>query len=218
MRVEEHVSRRLVNLTLDNLGDIAPRCRSCVFWELDPVSGRAGLRAGRGGAGEGSLGIGHPARVGQLRSAGLRGRRRSGLRPLCPAGLRPALGIVPDVTGAARTRCLLMTARLDPEFRGGGLGRMLVQAVARDISRRGIRAVEAFGRTGVAARRGRCRRAALPAAGRLPARRRLQDRAPTPANTAAALGHSQHRVVARGRGVRLRTAARFDPVAGARRR
>ena len=32
------MSRRLVNITLDNLGDIPPSCRSCVFWELDPVS------------------------------------------------------------------------------------------------------------------------------------------------------------------------------------
>ena len=32
------MSRRLVNITLDNLGDLPPSCRSCVFWELDPVS------------------------------------------------------------------------------------------------------------------------------------------------------------------------------------
>jgi hypothetical protein len=42
---------------------------------------------------------------------------------------------------------LLMTARIVAEFTGGGLGRMLVQGVARDVVRRGIRAIEAFGRT-----------------------------------------------------------------------
>ena len=41
---------------------------------------------------------------------------------------------------------LLMTARLLPEFTGGGLGRMLVQTAAKDLSRRGVRAIEAFGR------------------------------------------------------------------------
>ena len=41
-----------------------------------------------------------------------------------------------------------MTARLLPEFVGGGLGRMLVQAAAKDLSRRGVRAIEAFGRMG----------------------------------------------------------------------
>nr|WP_242454293.1 hypothetical protein [Bailinhaonella thermotolerans] len=40
---------------------------------------------------------------------------------------------------------LLMTAHILPEFAGGGLGRMLVQGVAKDLTRRGVRAIEAFG-------------------------------------------------------------------------
>ena len=32
------MSRRIVNITLDNLGDMPPKCRRCVFWELGPVS------------------------------------------------------------------------------------------------------------------------------------------------------------------------------------
>jgi hypothetical protein len=40
---------------------------------------------------------------------------------------------------------LMMTARVLPEFAGGGLGRMLVQGVAKDLVRRGVKAVEAFG-------------------------------------------------------------------------
>jgi GNAT superfamily N-acetyltransferase len=32
-----------------------------------------------------------------------------------------------------------------PEFRGGGLGRMLVQSVAKDLTRRGVKAIESFG-------------------------------------------------------------------------
>ncbi len=39
------MGRRLVPLTLDNLPDIPNRCRSCVFWELDPVSGQAAVKA-----------------------------------------------------------------------------------------------------------------------------------------------------------------------------
>lgn len=41
------MGRRLVPLTLDNLPDLPRRCRSCVFWELDPVSGEAAVKAGR---------------------------------------------------------------------------------------------------------------------------------------------------------------------------
>jgi hypothetical protein len=40
---------------------------------------------------------------------------------------------------------LLMTGRVLPEFAGAGLGRMLVQGVAKDLTRRGIRAIEAYG-------------------------------------------------------------------------
>jgi hypothetical protein len=38
-----------------------------------------------------------------------------------------------------------MTAQVLPDFGGGGLARMLVQGVAKDLTRRGIKAVEAFG-------------------------------------------------------------------------
>lgn len=37
---------RLAPLTLDNLQDLPKRCRACVFWELDPVSGQAAVKAG----------------------------------------------------------------------------------------------------------------------------------------------------------------------------
>ena len=40
---------------------------------------------------------------------------------------------------------LLMTANVVAAFAGGGLGRMLVQGVARDLTKRGIKAIEAFG-------------------------------------------------------------------------
>jgi hypothetical protein len=39
----------------------------------------------------------------------------------------------------------LMTAHVVAAFSGGGLGRMLIQSVARDLTKRGIRAIEAFG-------------------------------------------------------------------------
>ncbi|HEY3603762.1 MAG TPA: GNAT family N-acetyltransferase, partial [Sporichthyaceae bacterium] len=40
------MTRRLVNITLDNLDELPSRCRACVFWELDPV---AADRASTGG-------------------------------------------------------------------------------------------------------------------------------------------------------------------------
>jgi hypothetical protein len=43
---------------------------------------------------------------------------------------------------------MLMTARVVPDFAGQGLGRVLVQGAAKDVMRRGVRAIEAFGYLG----------------------------------------------------------------------
>ena len=40
------MSRRSVNVTLDNLDDLPSRCRGCVFWELDPVGAERASEAG----------------------------------------------------------------------------------------------------------------------------------------------------------------------------
>lgn len=139
------MSRRLVNITLDNLNDLPVGCRSCVFWELDPVSGERAASCGDGGLEKeawvsdtllewGSCGQlvyvdGVPA--GYVLYAPPAYVPRSVAFPTSP--------VSPDAV-------LLMTARLMPEFAGGGLGRMLVQGVARDVARRGLKAIEAFGR------------------------------------------------------------------------
>jgi ribosomal protein S18 acetylase RimI-like enzyme len=40
---------------------------------------------------------------------------------------------------------LLMTGQVLPRHRGGGIARMLVQGAAKDLTQRGVRAIEAFG-------------------------------------------------------------------------
>jgi GNAT superfamily N-acetyltransferase len=138
------VSRRLVNLTLDNVGDLPDRCRSCVFWELDQVSAERACDGGDaalekeawfsdtllewGTCGQLAYVDGVPA--GYVTYAPPAYVPRSQAFPTSP--------VSPDAV-------LLMTAYLAPQFRGGGLGRMLVQAVAREAARRGIKAIEAFG-------------------------------------------------------------------------
>jgi GNAT superfamily N-acetyltransferase len=39
---------------------------------------------------------------------------------------------------------MLTAVRILPEFSGSGLGRLLVQEVAKDLTRRGVKAIEAF--------------------------------------------------------------------------
>ncbi len=143
------MSRRLVTLTLDNLSDLSDGCRSCVFWELDPAATARGLSTPDAALEKeawvsdtllewGSCGLiayvdGVPA--GHALYAPPAYVPRSTAFPTSPVGADAVL---------------LMTARVRPEFLGAGLGRMLVQGVAREVARRGIRAIEAFGRLGPA--------------------------------------------------------------------
>ena len=139
------MSRRLANLTLDNLADLSSGCRSCVFWELDPPAAR---QACAGGAAE----LEKEAWVsdtllewgccGQL--VYVDGVAAGHVLYAPPAYIPRSLGFA--TSPVAGDAVLLMSAHLEAAYVGAGLGRMLVQGVARDISRRGIRAVEAFGR------------------------------------------------------------------------
>jgi GNAT superfamily N-acetyltransferase len=138
------VSRRLVNVTLDNLGDLPASCRGCVFWELDPASGERAC-------GNGSAELEKEAWISDtLLEWGSCGQliyvddAPAGHVLYAPPAYVPRASAFPTAPVSADA-VLLMTARLLPEFTGGGLGRMLVQAVARDIARRGIKAIEAFG-------------------------------------------------------------------------
>jgi GNAT superfamily N-acetyltransferase len=138
------VSRRLVNITLDNLEDLPIRCRKCVFWELDPVSMQRAEDAGDpelekeawisstllewGSCGKLAYVDGVPA----------------GFVTYAPPLYVPRSVAFPTSPVSADA-ALMMTAHILPEFQGGGLGRMLVQGVAKDLTRRGLRAIEAFG-------------------------------------------------------------------------
>jgi hypothetical protein len=140
------VSRRLVNVTLDNLSDLPSRCRNCVYWELDPVSGERARDSGAAGL-EKEAWVSDTllewGSCGQL--AYVDGVPAGYVLYAPPAYVPRALAF--PTSPVSPDAVLMMTARVVPEFAGGGLGRMLVQGVARDVVRRGIRAIEAFGRT-----------------------------------------------------------------------
>lgn len=141
------MSRRMVNVTLDNLSDLPAKCRNCVYWELDPASGERARESG-------DTALEKEAWVSDtLLEWGSCGQLvyvdgiAAGYVLYAPAPYVPRSTAFPTSPVSADA-VLLMTARLQPEFIGGGLGRMLVQGVARDVVRRGIRAIEAFGRSG----------------------------------------------------------------------
>jgi predicted N-acetyltransferase YhbS len=63
-----------------------------------------------------------------------------------PPAFVPRAGAFPT-SPIGRDAVLLTAARIVPEHAGGGLGRVLVQAAAKDLTRRGVRAIEAYAGT-----------------------------------------------------------------------
>jgi hypothetical protein len=138
------MSRRLVNLTLDTLEDLPRSCRTCVFWELDPVAAERACAAG-------DPGLEKEAWISQtLLEWGSCGKLAyvdgmpAGYVMFAPPAYVPRSMAFPT-SPVSPDAALLMTAQVVAPFAGGGLGRMLVQGVARDLTKRGIKAIEAFG-------------------------------------------------------------------------
>jgi GNAT superfamily N-acetyltransferase len=138
------MSRRLVNLTLDTLEDLPRPCRQCVYWELDPVSAERACATG-------DPGLEKEAWVSQtLLEWGSCGKLAyvdgmpAGFVMYAPPAYVPR-GMAFPTSPVSADAALLTTAKVVPAFAGSGLGRMLVQGVARDLTKRGVKAVEAFG-------------------------------------------------------------------------
>jgi GNAT superfamily N-acetyltransferase len=138
------MSRKVVRMTLDHLAQLDAPCRACVFWELDPV------RRDR---------VDEPAAEKEawmsevLRDGGSCGRvvlvddKPVGYALYAPPAYLPGAGAFPTAP-ISSDAVLLSTVYVEPSARGGWLGRMVVQGMARDlIQRGGIAAVEAFGDT-----------------------------------------------------------------------
>lgn len=143
------MSRRLVNLTLDNVDDLPSRCRECVFWELDPVTGERACDGGDAALEKEAWLSDTLLEWGSCGWLVYVDEHPAGFVLYAPPAYVPrALGF--PTSPISPDSVLLMTGRVEEKFAGGGLGRMLVQAVARDAAQRGVRAIEAFGRIGPA--------------------------------------------------------------------
>lgn len=138
------MSRRVNALTLDTLSDLPDPCRRCVSWELDPVAAARAQRAGDT-AFEKEVWV-----SATLLEWGSCGRVAyvdddpAGFVIYAPPQLVPRSMAFPTSPVSADA-VLLTTARVLPEHTGGGLARLLIQSAAKDLTRRGVRAIEAFG-------------------------------------------------------------------------
>lgn len=138
------VGRRLVNITLDNLDDLPRRCRTCVFWELDPVGHDRAVEAGDTAFEKESWVSATLLEWGSCGKLVYVDSVPAGYAMYAPPLYVPRSVAFPT-SPVSSDAVLLMTGHVLPEFQGGGLARMLVQGVAKDLQRRGIRAIEAFG-------------------------------------------------------------------------
>lgn len=138
------LSRRLASITLDNLDDLPIRCRRCVFWELDAVSQARAIEVGETGLEKESWVSGVLLQWGSCGKIVYVDGVAAGYMLYAPPQYVPRSLTFPTSPVSADA-VLLMTANIISEFTGSGLGRMLVQGLVKDLSRRGIRAVEAFG-------------------------------------------------------------------------
>ena len=138
------MTRRSVSVTLDNLDDLPTRCRRCVFWELDPLAHDRAVEAGDTAFEKESwisatlLEWGSCGKIVYVEGV------PAGYVLYAPPSYVPRSVAFPTSPVSADA-VLLMTGHVLPEFQGGGLGRMLLQGVAKDLVRRGVRAIEAFG-------------------------------------------------------------------------
>jgi GNAT superfamily N-acetyltransferase len=137
------LTRRIANITLDNLEDVPRRCRRCVFWELDPVSGARAVETGDPDVEKEAWISAALLEWGSCGKLVYVGDAPAGYVLYAPPVYVPRAVAFPT-SPASPDAVLLMTAHVLPEYAGGGLGRMLVQGVAKDLTRRGIRAIEAF--------------------------------------------------------------------------
>lgn len=140
------VSRRLAPLTRDSLDEIPSPCRSCTRWELDAVArGRVDDEA-----------CGADAKAAWLSSTlldwgscGLVVRvdgEVAGYALYAPSAYLPGLADYPT-SPVSPDAVALAALRVEPAWAGRGLARMLVQGMAADLVRRGVRAVEAVAST-----------------------------------------------------------------------
>jgi GNAT superfamily N-acetyltransferase len=138
------VTRRTVSVTLDNLDDLSLRCRACVFWELDPVAMDRALEAGDTRLEKESWVSATLLEWGSCGKIAYVDGVPAGHVLYAPPSYVPRSVAFPTSPVSADA-VLLMTGSVLPDFQGGGIGRALLQGVAKDLTRRGVRAIEAFG-------------------------------------------------------------------------
>jgi hypothetical protein len=138
------MARHIAALTLDTLPDLPKPCRDCVTWELDPVAARRACEAGDPAFEKEAWVSATLLEWGSCGRIAYVDDEPAGFVTYAPPAMVPRSMAFPTSPVSADA-VLLMVTRVLPQFTEGGLARMLIQAAAKDLTRRGVRAIEAFG-------------------------------------------------------------------------
>ena len=128
------MARRLLPLTPDLVAALPSPCDTCVFWELGPPATRH-PPDDPAAAKRGWLEVDRPG-LGGLRAGRPGGRGDAGYALYAPRRAAPRAAAFPT-SPPGEQAALLLVARVRRGLTGQGLGRLLVQGVAREVTSSG---------------------------------------------------------------------------------
>ncbi len=130
---------------MSTIGLLPGRCRGCVAWELDAAAARSAARAGEAEFEKEVWLSGVMLTWGSAGQVVTVDDQPVGFALYAPPTAVPGAAAFPT-SPVSPDAVLLTTARIDPSFTGQGLARFLLEGVIRELTRRGVRAIELFGR------------------------------------------------------------------------
>lgn len=137
------LSRRPVRLTVDHLAGVDAHSRGCLYWQVDPV--RRGRLTAEEAVDEKRDWLSEVLREwGACGHVLLDGERVVAHALYVPPAFAPGSSVLPTAP-VTPDAVQLLSVWVDAEHRGGGLGRLLVRAAAKDLVDRDVVALEAFG-------------------------------------------------------------------------
>jgi GNAT superfamily N-acetyltransferase len=137
------MSRQSAPVTPETLTDLPLPCSGCVFWELGPANGVAAA-ATPAAVAKGSWVASTTSAWGSCGLVAYVDGEPVGYLLYAPPAYVPRAAAFPTAP-VGSDAVLLMTLRVVEQHRGGGIGRVLVQTMAKELVKRGVRAVEAYG-------------------------------------------------------------------------
>ena len=130
------MARRIVPVTTETLADLPVPCASCAFWEVGPANRFASDEPAPGAVAKRSWLAATTSGWGQCGLIAYVDDVPAGFVLYAPPAYVPRAAAFPTAP-VSSDAVLLMTLRVQPEFSGSGLGRVLVQAMAKDLVKRG---------------------------------------------------------------------------------